>query len=48
MSKKNVCIITEEFRPSYKGGIATWSTEIANYLDNEGYNITVFLKKEGF
>ena len=26
---KNICIVTEEFRPSLKGGIATWSTEIS-------------------
>lgn len=47
MNKKNICIVTEEFRPSFKGGIATWSTEISNYLHNRNYNITVFLKKRG-
>ena len=47
MCKKNICIITEEFRPSFKGGIATWSTELAKYLYNNNYNVTVFLKKRG-
>ena len=47
MNKKNICIVTEEFRPSLKGGIATWSTEIANYLHKKNYNVTVFLKKRG-
>ena len=42
--KKNICIITEEFRPSFKGGIATWSTELANYL-NKKIIILLFLKK---
>ena len=47
MNKKNICLITEEFRPSLKGGIATWSTELANYLDKQNFNITVLLKKRG-
>ena len=47
MSKKNICIITEEFRPSFKGGIATWSTELANYLSLKNYNLRIFLKKRG-
>ena len=42
MSKKNICIITEEFRPSFKGGIATWSTELANYLSLKNYNLRIF------
>ena len=45
--KKNICIVTEEFRPSLKGGIATWSTELANYLNKQNFNITVLLKKRG-
>ena len=44
---KNICIITEEFRPSLKGGIATWSTELANYLHKKKYKVTVFVKKHG-
>ncbi len=47
MNKKNICLVTEEFRPSLKGGIATWSTELANYLDKQSFNITVLLKKRG-
>ena len=47
MNKKNICIVTEEFRPSFKGGIATWSTEIANYFHSQDYNVRVFLKKRG-
>ena len=47
MTKKNICIVTEEFRPSFKGGIATWSTEIANYFHSKDYNVRVFLKKRG-
>ena len=47
MCKKNICIITEEFRPSFKVGIETWSTELAKYLYNNNYNVTVFLKKRG-
>ena len=42
MTKKNICIVTEEFRPSLKGGIATWSTEIANYFHSQDYNVRVF------
>ena len=47
MIKKNICIITEEFRPSLKGGIATWSTELAGYLNKQNYNLNVYLKKRG-
>lgn len=47
MKKKNICIVTEEFRPSKKGGIATWSTEMANYFHSNNYKVTVFLKKRG-
>ena len=47
MNKKNVCIVTEEFRPSLKGGIATWSTEIANYFYKKKYSVIVYLKKRG-
>ena len=47
MIKKNICIITEEFRPSLKGGIATWSTELAGYFNKQNYNLNVYLKKRG-
>ena len=47
MNHKDICIITEEFRPTLKGGIATWSTELANYFYKKNYNLTVFLKKRG-
>lgn len=47
MNRINICLVTEEFRPSLKGGIATWSTELANYLDKQNFNLTVFLKKRG-
>ena len=47
MTKKNICIITEEFRPSLKGGIATWSTELAGYFNKQNYNLNVYLKKRG-
>ena len=47
MTKKNICIVTEEFRPSLKGGIATWSTEIANYFHSQDYNVRVFEKNAG-
>ena len=30
-----------------KGGIATWSREIADYLHSKSYNVTVYLKKQG-
>ncbi len=45
--KKNICIVTEEFRPSEKGGIATWSSELAKYFYKKNYNLTVFVKKRG-
>tara|TARA_Y100001935_G_scaffold232182_1_gene213739 strand:- start:1495 stop:2694 length:1200 start_codon:yes stop_codon:yes gene_type:complete len=45
ISKINVCLITEEFRPSIKGGIATWSSDLAYYLHKQNYNVTVFIKK---
>tara|TARA_Y100000816_G_scaffold287609_1_gene270658 strand:- start:432 stop:1598 length:1167 start_codon:yes stop_codon:yes gene_type:complete len=45
MNKKNIFLLTEEFRPSKKGGIATWSYGLANYLSKEGYDVTVFVKK---
>ena len=32
-----ICIVTEEFKPSKKGGIATWSHGLANYFAKEGY-----------
>ena len=47
INKKNICIVTEEFRPSLKGGIATWSREIADYFHSKSYNVTVYLKKQG-
>ena len=47
INKKNICIVTEEFRPSLKGGIATWSREIADYFHSKNYNVTVYLKKHG-
>ena len=47
INKKNICIVTEEFRPSLKGGIATWSREIADYFHSKSYNVTVYLKKHG-
>ena len=42
MNSKNICLITEEFRPSFKGGIATWSTELVKYLNKQNADITVF------
>ncbi len=47
MNSKNICLVTEEFRPSLKGGIATWSTELVNYLNKQNFEITVYLKKRG-
>ena len=47
MKDKNICIVTEEFRPSLKGGIASWATELANYLSSKKFNITILLKKHG-
>ena len=47
MIRKNICIVTEEFRPSFKGGIATWSTELAGYFNKQNYNLNVYLKKRG-
>ena len=44
MNSKNICLVTEEFRPSLKGGIATWSTELVNYLNKQNFEITVYLK----
>ena len=45
MNSKNICLVTEEFRPSLKGGIATWSYGLVNYLNKQNYGVTVFLKK---
>ena len=43
-----VPIITEEFRPSNKGGIASWSFELAEYLGKQnGLNVNIFVKKHG-
>ena len=42
-----ICIVTEEFKPSKKGGIATWSHGLANYFVKEGYFVTVYVKKRG-
>ena len=45
---KPLAIITEEFRPSKKGGIATWAHGIANYLgEQDQYDVTVLVKKRG-
>ena len=45
---KPLAIITEEFRPSLKGGIATWAHGVATYLGvQDQYDVTVFVKKRG-
>ncbi|MBC8345266.1 MAG: glycosyltransferase family 4 protein [Candidatus Marinimicrobia bacterium] len=44
----DLAIITEEFRPSKKGGIATWAHGIALYFGERiEYDVTVFVKKRG-
>ena len=44
----DLAIITEEFRPSKKGGIATWAHGLALYFGKKNeYNVTVFVKKHG-
>lgn len=51
MTEKNsvpLAIITEEFRPSKKGGIATWSYELVKqFCQFPEYRLTVFVKKRG-
>ncbi len=44
----DLAIITEEFRPSKKGGIATWSQALAAEFGHlPDYRVTVFVKRRG-
>ena len=45
MNKKNIFLLTEEFRPSKKGGVATWSYGLVDYFSKGEYDVTVFVKK---
>ena len=48
LSIREIAIVTEEFRPSNKGGIASWSFELAEYLSQHNeLNINIFVKKHG-
>ena len=38
---REIAIVTEEFRPSNKGGIASWSFELAEYLGNDFINTRI-------
>lgn len=43
-----LAIVTEEFRPSKKGGIATWAYELAcQFSYNPEFQVSVFVKKRG-
>ncbi len=43
-----IAIVTEEFRPSNKGGIASWAFELAEYLGrHHEFNVNIFVKKKG-